>query len=448
MDKKQTSLRLRSEFNDLKRTSDSIAQEINFPKKQIDAIFNGDYSYDLFFKFISKAIDFYPINLSDIIIEKKDTKNGLLIFKNASSKKSSRVFKRKDKSGKLSDYYEYRDTAKSNQCLFYPEWISQIRVVKDSDPYNPDVVYNNGHFLHQINLFVGPVNFYYEVKGKKYCEEMNTGDSSYISPYIRHSFTSRNKNKLAYIVAVTTGSSFKRNQKEIRKFGRKFIEEQIVPIKSSLKFFKDIVSEAIQNELLDNSEIKKINEIFNGKLRNEDKFGEITVNELKKVSKFLKVPISELLIDKDEDQYVVNKHKSDDDFHFYPSKTKNYYKIFRLAFSAKYKKLKAFVIEVNNKINQKNFKFSSNLYLINFGNTSCIINWEYSGKKYSKIIYPNDSLYIEPYLNFGFKNISKNSFLYLVSSETCSNNELKREISSIKNPDRIISDKSQWFKGK
>ena len=35
----------------------------------------------------------------------------------------------------------------------------------------------------------------------------------------------------------------------------------------------------------------------------------------------------------------------------------------------------------------------------------------------------------------------------MVTSETCSSNELKREISSIKNAERIISDNSQWFKG-
>ena len=117
MDKKQTSLRLRSEFNDLKRTPESIAREINFSKDHIDSIFNGNFSYEVFFKFISKAIDFYPINLSDIIIEKKDTKNGILFFKNSLSKKSARIFKREDRNGELSDYYEYRDTAKSNQCF-------------------------------------------------------------------------------------------------------------------------------------------------------------------------------------------------------------------------------------------------------------------------------------------------------------------------------------------
>ncbi len=448
MDKKQTALRLRSEFNDLKRTSESIARELEFPQEEIDAIFNGTFSTELFFKFIFKAINFYPINLSDIIIENKDTKMGLLVFKNSLSKKSSRIFKRKNRFGELTDYYEYRDTAKSNQCFFYPEWISQIRFVNDSDPNNPDVIYNNGHFLHQINLFVGPVNFYYEINGKKYCKKMNTGDSSYISPYVKHSFTTRDKKKLAYIVAVTTGSSFKRNQKEIRKFGKEFIQKQIVPTKSSLKFFKNVITESTKNELLTVAEVKKLKETLGGKLLSEKKFSQITLNELRKASNILKVPINELVMDQDEGPYVVNKFKSEEDFYYYPSKTKKYYKIFRLATSSKYKKLKAYVIEVNNEISQKSFKFSSNLYVINFGTNSCIINWKYSGKNFSKIIHPNDSLYIEPYIDFGFQNQNENSFFYLVSSETCSNNELKREISSIQNAERVLSDKSQWFKGR
>ena len=135
------------------------------------------------------------------------------LFSNKKSRMSSRVFSRKKQEWKFNNpYYEYRDTAKSNLSHFYPEWISQIRYVKDSDPNNSDVVFNNGHFLHQLNLFVGPVNYYYyEIKGK-YCIEMNTGDTSYISPFVKHSFTNRDQTKLAYIVAVTTGSGLKRNQ--------------------------------------------------------------------------------------------------------------------------------------------------------------------------------------------------------------------------------------------
>ena len=85
--------------------------------------------------------------------------------------KSRRIFERKDKNHQLSPYYEYRDTAKSNLSNFYPEWISQIRYVSNPDPNNPDVIYNKGHFLHQLNLFVGPVNYYYEINGKKFARK-------------------------------------------------------------------------------------------------------------------------------------------------------------------------------------------------------------------------------------------------------------------------------------
>ena len=44
-----------------------------------------------------------------------------------------------------------------------PEWIKELRVVKDDDPLNPDVQFNNGHLMMQTTLFIGPVNFYYEV---------------------------------------------------------------------------------------------------------------------------------------------------------------------------------------------------------------------------------------------------------------------------------------------
>jgi hypothetical protein len=62
---------------------------------------------------------------------------------------------------------------------FRPERIVELRTVTDKDAYNPDVAYNNGHLLHQTTLFVGPVNFYYELRGKKYCVEANTGTPIY-----------------------------------------------------------------------------------------------------------------------------------------------------------------------------------------------------------------------------------------------------------------------------
>ena len=44
---------------------------------------------------------------------------------------------------------------------------------------------------------------------------------SYISPFIKHTFTKREKNTLAYIVAVTTGSGLKKPIR-FRRFGNNF----------------------------------------------------------------------------------------------------------------------------------------------------------------------------------------------------------------------------------
>ena len=35
---------------------------------------------------------------------------------------------------------------------FKPEWIKELRNVNDSDPRNPEIAYNNGHFLHQLTF--------------------------------------------------------------------------------------------------------------------------------------------------------------------------------------------------------------------------------------------------------------------------------------------------------
>ena len=72
---------------------------------------------------------------------------------------------------------------------------------------------------------------------------MNTGDSSYISPFIRHTFAKREKNALAYIVAVTAGSGLKRNQKEFRKFGNNFLEKNILATKKNFHFLIKILSQ-------------------------------------------------------------------------------------------------------------------------------------------------------------------------------------------------------------
>ncbi len=450
LDMKQISLRLRSEFNDLKRTPSSISKELNFPKKKIDCLLSGDFNYTDLYKFLNLMTGFYPINISDLIITKKDTKNGMLFFKSRESKKSSRIFSRKGKDDQFSAYYEYRDTAKSNLSHFYPEWIEIKRFVDDDNAQNPDVIYNNGHFLHQINLFVGPVNFYYEIDNKKYCMKMNTGDSSYISPFIKHTFAKREKNTLAYIVAVTTGSGLKRNQNEFRRFGNNFLKKNILTTKKNFNFFKHSLKQAQKNEIISDIQLSKmLGAKTIKKIENEKNFNDITLSEIEKIANSVNVSVSELLANYQNDGKVTNKFFNKKEYIPFPDKKKISYKIYRIAKSNNFFNLKGFLINVtSNRPPKLKLEFSLNLYVFNYGENDLLIDWQYKDKFYKSNLKKGDSIYIEPFIKFSFSSLNKNSWVYLVTSETGVDTETKKELSSIHESIRLIQDENQWFHGK
>jgi len=183
--KKLIGNRILSEANDLKRTISSLASELNFDEQKLTQIVKGECDIEDTYEVINKMGKQYPINISDLYLDEDDSLNAVRIMRAEESKTSSRIFDRKDRTGERTPYYDYRDTAMSKLGPFKPEWIKELRVVEDDDPNNPDVAYNNGHFLHQATFFVGPVNFYWEVNGQKFCREMNTGDSNYITPSLK-----------------------------------------------------------------------------------------------------------------------------------------------------------------------------------------------------------------------------------------------------------------------
>ena len=195
--------RLLAEANDLKRTPETLATELGWEPTRVQAVLNGDADLETA-RELSKAIQWaYPVSFSDLWLDGDDTDHGVRVMTAETSQASSRVFDRADPNGGQTHYYEYRDTAMSRGAPFRPEWIQGLRVVDTSDPASPRVVFNNGHRLHQTTFFIGEVNFYYRLGGQVYGYEMNTGDSNYIAPFVPHSFTSRNTDRLGVIVAVT-----------------------------------------------------------------------------------------------------------------------------------------------------------------------------------------------------------------------------------------------------
>ena len=201
-------------LNDLKRRPEDAAKELSVSLEEIMSVIKGEreLSHDI----IKRATEIWPINIADFYLIHDDCPNGVKIMRAEHSKKTRRIM---DRAGL--PYYEYRDTAMSSVSLFRPEWIEELCIVDDNEPDNPNVQWNNGHFMHQFTYFIGDVNYYYQgPDGKKKVAIMNTGDSVYGTPFRPHSFATRKgASKNGLILALTYGNSLLISQQELSTLG-------------------------------------------------------------------------------------------------------------------------------------------------------------------------------------------------------------------------------------
>ena len=444
--------RIKSELNDLKRTPESAAKELEIDQKIINNIIEGNCEIKDVYMLINKMGSFYPIDSNDLYIPEEDCVNGVKIMRSDQSKISSRIFCRKNRTGSKTPYYEYRDTAMSKISPFKPEWIKELRMVNDSDPKNPDVAYNNGHFLHQTTFFIGPVNFYWEINGKKYSSEMNTGDSNYITPFYPHSFTNRDPSKEALIIAVTFGGDVRRAQKEIYLLGKERIEKSVIDYQNYNKAVHQLVQQHMENEKVSVSNLEEILKSKNLSTDINSLFDEdytIQKSDIEMIASVLNIEISDLMIPQYKaDEEVVIRHKKKNEGYFYPSKDNPLYKIYPLARTSKMPLMKGFDIEVLNKSIDMNNSFESLLhyYVYNYGENDIKFNWELNDVKYDEILHSGDSLYIQPLIKHAFSNYSgRDAGLLVIGVSGSINLLVQKELSYFSDIKRIANETKQWF---
>jgi methylphosphonate synthase len=215
--RRQMGARLFAEANNLKRTAEALAADLAIDPEVIRRVFAGQADLPTARQVLDAMVATYPIALSDVWVDLPDTDGGVTIMRSAESRRSSRVFTRKNRAGVLTPYMEYRDTAMSRLAPFRPETVRPLHVVEDDDPDNMTLAYNNGHLLHQLTFFVGDVNAYWVSSGRRLSARLTTGDSTYMAPYVPHSFASRNSGVLGLTIAVTYGGEL---QPALRALGR------------------------------------------------------------------------------------------------------------------------------------------------------------------------------------------------------------------------------------
>ena len=426
-------------LNDLKRRPDDAATELGISLEEITRIIDGEKILSQ--EIIEKAVKIWPLNISDFYIIYDDTPTGVKLMSAEESKMSSRIMNRAGK-----PYYEYRDTVMSSVAPFRPEWIMELCQVEDNNSENTDAKWNNGHFMHQFTYFIGDVNFYYlDENDKKQVSIMKTGDSMYISPFVPHTFTSRNKQSNGLILALTYGNKLTGDVKQELsglsiESGSQFSLDFSTKEKASaslLKFHREILSLPI-NEVSIRTKIPTDTIID---LENAKRLP--TQDEIILLARSYNVNSRELMAD-DKTEKVVVKPYNECKKWYYPENSK-IYEFVELTSTPSLPFSKAFEINVQNSDSlDYDFKVGLHQFIYNVGENELLLNWEFNDKKYTKLIQPGDSIYIKPFIKHNFRGNGK---LIVLRVGGRIPGDSQRELSLIggRNTKRAISETMQWF---
>ena len=459
---KRAGLLFRNILNDLKRDLKTASIELDVEMTDLEEIIEGNK--EIPYSMIQKAAQIWPVNERDFFLLIDDAPSDVIHCSKDDSYQSRRVLSRGSK-----PYYEYRDTAMSRTGLFRPEWIEMLECVENNDPLNPKVQWNNGHFLYQFTLFIGDVNYYYESEAKKYCVQMKTGDSVFIQPYYPHTFTKRNSDKQAYILALTFGGRLMGDtQQELFVLGEKKGRKFSLAKAGKAFSYSDLIQLHLANtnmpldRLSEKSMIPK--ERIELIMKGEE---EPTFEELEAIANLLSATIRDLIPGNRDDKDGMNfVFRQDCEKWFYPDRTTPSYLFHQMAGSQNLSGMHCFRIEclATEEMDASFLECSLHQYGYNAGTTPLKLSWLSNNVLLEKVIEPGDSFYMRPFVPHSLKQMkprNKNSeeqesffdqsYISLrIPGRVTSDEIFEASLLGKENIKRLVADTRQWYdpKGK
>ena len=443
-------------INGLKRTPKNVSDETGMDYDLVCRVVSGNGSIEETQALAKKIGEIYPVDEESLYPINTNMTNGAIIMHTNEAIATNRTLQRTNAMGSIVDYYNYRDSALDTLSPLKPEWIETLQEVEDNDPENPFVIYNKGHFEHQLTVFVGPINFYWQDGNtKKHCLQMNTGDSVYITPYWPHSFSSRDPNQETYIMAVTFGSDADRSIREIGSLNNliknfkldyknpnviqnQLINQQLANLMMTPKVFLELISKKypyIDGEAIINGTDCRVESLF-------------LVADILKIDPRILMPIKYT-----EGEEIVSRFIEDTDEWLYNINGESLYKIHPFALTPRVSTTRGLNIEVlSNKSGVKDNNPSS-LYsfIYNAGSSPVRLDWKFEGKLFSEILESRASAQLLPMVPFSFSNVSlddsqeKNGRIFLFHASGGINQLVQEEISLFGNFDRLIQETNKWF---
>jgi methylphosphonate synthase len=273
----------------------------------------------------------------------------------------------------------------------------------------------------------------------------------YISPFVPHTFTSRNKSNNGLILALTYGNKLSGDVKQelsslSTKYGSQFSLDFSTRESASgslLKFHREISSLTL-DEISTRTKISK-NIIL--ELETSERLPNI--EELSLLANSYNINSRELLPPDLIDNNVIVSYYDKARRWYYPENS-TIYEFVELASTRNLPFSKTFEINVQNPNGiGDEFKIGLHQFIYNVGDTTIQLNWMFDDKKHTKEIHPGDTLYIKPFLQHNFSGVGKLVVLRVGGKIP---GDSQRELSALgkRNTRRAIDESIQWFdpKGK
>ena len=429
-----SNIKFRKILNDLKRRPEDAAKDLKISKKKLLLLLKKNKFNE--FDIIKKSTKVWPVNYCDFFSFEDDTRKDFKVMRANESNKSSRIMSRGG-----NPYYLYKDTVMSKLSPFKPELITELQIVNNNSANNSDVKFNNGHFLHQFTYFIGPVNFYYVLNGKKNIAIMNTGDSMYISPYIPHSFTTRKniQGELGKILAITYSDKLDNETlNECSAIGFNLVKKYKINLNNECDSFWSNLSKFLNNSSISINFLEKEIKYDLKKIKYQKKIPNPIIT--KKIAKYLNLNLRDLLPPSNTTDVKVQKYE-DSRRWFYPNNIKKNYKIIELTNVAELPYSKGFEITIL-KNDKKNaiLEVPTHQYIYNIGNQDIKIDINGVNIKLNK----DDSIYIKP--NKKHKFISEGKVLVLRLGGRISGESIYQLSKfSDENLKKTLNDNKPWF---
>jgi len=326
-----------------------------------------------------------------------------------------------------------------------------LRYVNDSDPNNPDVAFNNGHLMFQTTFFIGEVNFYWKIGEEKFVTEMNTGDSNYITPFVPHSFTSRNPDAPGLIIAVTYSGAVRRALESFQQLGADDANALAGDLRDPLSKQSAMIARNRDAESLSIAALAQRLEIRGVEPNRAASLacGQIlpSPEETELLAASLNVRPRDLIATQlhPSEEVVVAKN-ADSEARSFPDDNSPQYRLTELARTKHQPELKGFDVAVLGADRRTGeFRHGLHEYIYNCGESQVSLWW---GENRSEMLAPGDSAYIQPMAPHGFMRTegSPEGRLVMIRVPGAASNSSLDEYSGFAaDRSRVAGESKRWF---